>query len=183
MILQDEEKAKTLLKLAEQHWLHCRHIETERSWFMIYYAIVITGGSISSITIKNFNLSWLLYFIIVFTFFGFFQNIRWSYAFECHRMRVNLFLIRIDQIYHLPINNKDLLTMKIPSMKGLWRAKGILRTRYLFPLFYFIVLILFAISFQGAARYGAVLTLIIAFILGIRARLSFKELDATEKLL
>ncbi|MBU7048465.1 MAG: hypothetical protein HXS54_18690 [Theionarchaea archaeon] len=190
-MLSDEKKGESLLRLMEQHWLHCRHIEYERSWFMIYYAIAVTGGSISSISLSDSNLStifigsssisWLFYFILLFTFFGFFQNLRWSQAFEKHRITVNSLVIEIIKVFNLQVSDRDLLTMKIPPMEGLWKVKGIFRTRYLFPLFYLSILILFVVFFEGGVRYGASVALIIALILGFRARASFKRLDTDDK--
>lgn len=176
MVLHDEMKTEILLKLMEQHWQHCRHIENERGWFMVYYAIAVTGGLVSSIRAGEFYFSWIFYFILIFTFFGFYQNIRWSYAFESHRIRVNSLIMKIQKTCLLPIDNIQLPTMEIEPME-FWEFKGILRTRYLFPLFYYVILILFVVFFQGWMQYIAFVVLIVASSLGFKSRSSFKKLD------
>jgi hypothetical protein len=191
MALHDEMKTEILLRLMEQHWQHCRHIENERGWFMVYYAIAVTGGLVSSMGSEidfsligsgNFDLSWIFYFILIFTFFGFSQNIRWSYAFESHRIRVNSLIMKIQKTCLLSIDNIQLPTMEIEPME-FWEFKGIFRTRYLFPLFYYVILILCVVFFQGWMQYMAVVALIIASSLGYKSRSSFKKLDDEDHLI
>jgi hypothetical protein len=168
--LQVGEETKVRLKLIEHHWLHCRHIENERGWFMIYYVIAIAGGSIYSLSPENFISPWFPYFVILFTFFGFYQTLRWSYAFENHRNNVNSLIIEIGE---------KLPTMDIPPLR-LWKAGIVFRTRYLFPLFYLIILMIFAFLFQGKIKCYAISALIIALFVGIGAILSFRDLDKKE---
>lgn len=40
---EDQERAKNLRTVFEQHWLHARHVENERLWFTNIYALVVGG--------------------------------------------------------------------------------------------------------------------------------------------
>jgi len=95
---QANQKVENLRLLLQQHWDHCRHLESERSWFMNAYAVVIGGVSAFIIGMRVEDLAelessstfkFLVASLIVFTFFGFFYTVRWTYAFECHQERVN----------------------------------------------------------------------------------------------
>jgi len=168
--MQQNNDPENVRKLLEQHWLHCRHLESERAWFMSVYA-VITGGVLAfmaqrgSETLGGLQILWPLYFLIVLTFFGFFHTTRWTYAFECHRKRVNSFAriiwsnSEIDPTMEIP-------PMEIPLPKKLAKVKGVFKTRYWFPAFYFVVLVLFAFLFPPL-RWWAIGSLAIALWLGV----------------
>ncbi len=132
---------------------------------MSVYA-AITGGVLAFIahgeleTLKQLTTLWPFYFLIGLTFFGFFHTIRWTYAFECHRERVNSFARIIWS------NSGIDPTMNIPAME-LGKFKQAFRTRYWFPLFYFLILVLFAILFPPPLRWWAIGSLVIALPLGI----------------
>jgi hypothetical protein len=122
---QQEEKNKTLRELLRQHWLHCRHIETERAWFMNVFAIV-TGGIIAY-AFKDSKIElWPIYFLIAFTVIGLLLNIRWKQAFNHHRDKVKA-------------------TVRKLGIRGIvWVPPAkckILSTGYFFIYFYAIILI------------------------------------------
>lgn len=48
---EDQERAKNLRTVFEQHWLHARHVENERLWFTNIYALVV-GGLLASMWMK-----------------------------------------------------------------------------------------------------------------------------------
>ncbi|RLC67299.1 MAG: hypothetical protein DRH97_05070 [Chloroflexi bacterium] len=208
MSRKDRVSTENLQVLLEQHWLHCRHLESERAWFMSVYA-AITGGMFAfmaysgSTDSTGLQHSWPLYFLIMLTFFGFFHSIRWTYAFECHRVRVN----KLARILWIESEGKAMLdpTMDIPSMRilpdflrsnkivkrlGIDRIaqylNEILRTRYLFASFYFFMLVGFVIlSFVTDApvlgRAGAIAALMVAAWLFARWRSSLQEISKTKK--
>ncbi len=170
------ERAENLRVLLEHHWRHCQHIETERYWFMSAYAVVV-GAVVSALMmgrgieeLKALPGSSLFMFLVIFlsafTFFGFFLTLRWTFAFECHRQRVNalanFFYLRggtrlgIDPTMNIPSMSMNPLppSIKLPAkgklrkmsevFKGLGTAVGaILRMRYVFSLFYLVMLIVF----------------------------------------
>lgn len=211
MMQPDEQRAGNLRKLLEQHWVHCRHLESERAWFLNVYGIV-TGGTLAYVArgylaSGSVTPSPLFYFLIVLAFFGFFHTLRWTYAFECHREKVNE-LIRIMQ--SKPGVEPELdLTMDVPPMdimpsftkkdkekekekkkegereKQKPPRKGvneIFRTRYWFPLFYFIILVGFAIFFStdsALSRGVAITASVLAFLalaLGFRWYFSLRKI-------
>lgn len=161
---------ESLRKLLEQHWLHCRHLERERAWFMSVYA-AITGGVLVFMArngLQNFNgleQRWPLYFLVVLTFFGFFLTVRWTYTFECHRERVNSFarliLSKLPEDELPPGINP---TMDIQPMElgkftvrsKTYEIRKIFRTRYWFPAFYFIVLVVLALISPPPIKYWAI---------------------------
>jgi len=57
--------------------------------------------------------------------------------------------------------------IEIPSPKKLKKARGAFRTRYWFPLFYFGVLVLFAVLFPPPLKWWAIGCLGVAIPLGI----------------
>jgi len=189
---QEREEAENLRELLRQHWLHCRHLESERAWFMSVYA-AITGGMFAFMAYSSGSLDntepqswWPLYFLIMLTFFGFVLTIRWTYVFEYHRKVVN----ELARVLGLKSGVKLSLepTMDSPVMRILpksIRGKRIpcclhrlidklFRTRYWFPLFYFIILIGLAIlpcvadiaDFPCQVQNMAIVASSIAFILG-----------------
>lgn len=170
---QSKQKVENLRVLLEQHWLHCRHLESERSWLMNAYAVVV-GGVAAFIVGKGVEPSLIFYFLlsflVVFTFAGFFLTTRWIYAFECHRRRVN----KLVKILWLESGSKaglaPAMDMDIPAIPILpesifgrrrildsfrRRVNELFRTRYWFALFYLFILIGFVIfSSIGHGRYG-----------------------------
>jgi len=142
---QSEQEAENLRTLLEQHWFHCRHLESERAWFMSIYGAVAGGilafvakASDTNLSLTNFPLFYaLISFLIVFTFFGFFLTVRWAFAFGEHRDRVKAILKKLE-LSKLKLNGKDVdLTMDIPRV-GFFK---VFNATILFPLFYLVVLI------------------------------------------
>jgi hypothetical protein len=142
-VAQSKQAAENLRMLLEQHWLHCRHLESERAWFMSIYGAVVGGilafiakGLDTSLGLNNFPLFYVLIsFLIILTFFGFFLTLRWIYAFECQRSRVN----ELAKVL-LPMSGggtPSYLTIDIPE-EGFFK---VFSTKILFPLFYLVVLI------------------------------------------
>jgi hypothetical protein len=139
---QSEQRVENLRTLLEQHWLHCRHLESERAWFMSIYGGVaggilafITKASDTNLCLNNFPLFYaLISFLIILTFFGFFLTLRWAFTFEEHRGRVEAILEELE----LKLSGKGVdLTMDIPR-EGFFK---VFNAKTLFPLFYLVVLI------------------------------------------
>ena len=122
----ESEKAENLRELLRQHWLHCRHIESERAWFMSVYA-AITGGMLVYIFTGDVRELWPLFFLIFLTLVGFFLTLRWKQAFEHHQVQVEKTADKLGVTVNL----------KIPANR-FW---NIFRTRYLFIHFYSIVFV------------------------------------------
>ena len=120
----ESEKAENLRELLRQHWLHCRHIESERAWFMSVYA-AITGGMLAYIFTGDAKEWWPLSFLIFLTLVGFSLTLRWKQAFEHHQNQVEKTAkkLRITANVKIPVKCK------------------ILRTRYLFPSFYAVIFV------------------------------------------
>jgi hypothetical protein len=142
---QSEQEVENLRTLLEQHWLHCRHLESERAWFMSIYGAVAGGilafiakASDTNLCLNNFPLFYtLISFLIVLTFFGFFLTLRWAFTFEEHRERVEAILKKL-KLSELKLNGKEVnLTMYIPR-EGFFK---VFNAKILFPLFYLVVLI------------------------------------------
>jgi hypothetical protein len=124
-------------------------------------------------------------FLIVFTLFGFFHTVRWTYAHECHRKRVKKLtkLIGLMGRGRKPKIVWEDLDMDIPPMellthntyRKLWKRlmeklkdfNQAFRTRYWFPALYFVMLILFAICSPRPFKCWAIGCLVFAFWLGI----------------
>jgi len=137
------------------------------------------------------------------TFFGFFHSIRWTYAFECHRVRVN----KLARILWIESEGKAMLdpTMDIPSMRILpdflrsnrivqllginkvaQHLNEILRTRYLFATFYLFMLVGFVAlclvtNAPVWALAGAIVALGVAAWLFVRWSSSLQEISKTKK--
>jgi len=103
------------------------------------YSYLISIGK----PISDYVVLYILLFLMVLTFVGFFLTLRWVYSFECHRGKVN----EIASILWLSCNVVVPLdpTMEIPSLhimpSRLRKADEFFRTRYWFPVFYLFVLI------------------------------------------
>ena len=200
---QTTESLRTLL---EQHCLHCRHIESERAWFMNIYA-ALAGGILTygvnffnnNQSADNFPLSYVLVlsFLTALTFFGFLLALRWIFAFESHRNRASKIVKLL--LPENEIETPSALGMDISQIRLMPRLKNgkkhhrldtvdkifssiFLGTRYLFPLFYFFVLIgvtLFLCFVIPACTwsYKWILFLIplVALLLGVRWYISLKD--------
>jgi len=178
-----QEKAENLRKLLEQHWLHCRHLESERAWFMNVYMVAM-GGVLTLIAFKGPVSPLPFYFLIWLTFSGFFHTLRWTYAFECHRKKVNE-LIRIlwsETGVKTPMDP----TMDIPPMfivpERFQKVGELFRTRYWFPFFYFIILLGFVFyfiiaDFSPLSVWMAIAALVFASILGVRWYFSLRKVE------
>ena len=147
---EQEQTQQNLQKLLEMHWLHCQHLESERAQFMQVYAAIIAGMAagfgylISTTSLGTDHLvQYVLLFLMALTLVGLFLTLRWDYAFECHRKRVNAIAGIMWFNCSLPLSTDP--TMNIPPLRAmpgrLRRVDGALKTRYLFPLFYLCVLI------------------------------------------
>lgn len=210
MTHQDEQKAENLRELLNQHWLHCRHLESERAWFLNVYGLVIAGvltytvykHTTPSFPSSPFHL--LSDFLVVLTFIGFFLTLRWTYAFECHREKVN----SLARIIWSESGVKSMLnpTMDIPPMdiapsfiitpsfekkeipKLLQEGvNNIFRTRYWFSLFYLIILLGFAIfscvaHFPGLSKGIAIAAFVLASFLALRCYPSLEKGKIIEKI-
>ena len=121
MSRQIHEEDKNWRSLLTQHWLHCRHIESERAWFMSVYAVIV-GGILTYVFGKEASDWQPLVFILVLTVVGLFINIRWSQAYEHHRKQVKCTARKLDIRANVDV-------------PGNW----FLRTRVLFPTFYGVI--------------------------------------------
>jgi hypothetical protein len=128
MTTQNNEISRELMRL---HWEQCKHIETERYWFMSVYAAV-TGVMLglifrTDIPIDPTGKTWLYIFLIALTNIGFLINIRWMQAFEHHQSQIKKEGSKLKIDPHIDVPHKGIF--------------NIFRTKYLFPLFYLIILI------------------------------------------
>jgi len=123
---QEDPMIESLRRLFEQHWLHCRHLEYERAGFASIYAAIV-GGVLAYISVGGMVELWPLYFLMALTLVGLGLTARWTYAFEYHRRKIK------ETASALGIN----AAVDIPA-KCIFT---ILRTKYLFPLFYVVVLV------------------------------------------
>jgi hypothetical protein len=78
--LSEQEKLKNLRTLLEQHWLQCRHLESERASFMNVYG-AITGAILAFVAYTGFQTGSLrgelpLYFLIGFALFWLRPNLQ-----------------------------------------------------------------------------------------------------------
>lgn len=147
---------------------------------MSVYA-AITGGVLALMAQRSLEPPWPLYFLIVLTFLGFSLTIRWTYAFEKHRKSVDTIINKLGLSKVQVSGTSEVnLTMDIPEMK-LWKFSVIFRARYLFPFFYFVVLILFTVFFQGWIRWAAVVSLVIVSFLAIGYIFSLKDIKKQYK--
>jgi len=165
-------------KLLEQHWFHCRHLESERAWFIKLYA-VITAGVLFFEAQQGSRTQWPLYFLIILTFFGFFLTIRWTHAFESHRDKVNNFA-KIIGLGSKIDPTMDIPSMEIPLPKKLGKVKEAFRTRFWFPAFYLSVLVLLAILLPSPPQWVAIGCLGIAVPLQIGFVHSLRKIKEQE---
>lgn len=129
----DDQGDKNLRTLLEQHWLHCRHLESERAWFMSVYAAIV-GGVLAFLAGKGFEEGeWAIYFLMWITIIGLLLTIRWSSAFEVHRDRVNTIVRELH--FQLKDSKGHEMDMNIPAGPFF----SLLRTRYWFYAFYSVI--------------------------------------------
>jgi len=109
-----------------QHWLHCRHLESQRATFtsIIAASIAAVLGFVSRDGVIGPE---PLYFLIALTIVGGLLTARWTNAFEHHRQKINI----IASYLGLPPDDAD-----VPA-ENIWRF---IRARYLFHLFYIVLL-------------------------------------------
>ena len=215
MSQQWDEKSENLRELLRQHWLHCRHLESERAWFMSVYAAIIGGvaafvtfGSTgdSSVGIEGIGLHmwWLVCFLVILTFVGFFLTIRWTHAFESHRVKVNKISRVLWSTAEVDISLDP--TMNIPPLHIFpdipynasfpWYKKiysrftqfidETFRTKYWFALFYFFILVLLTVltnvdmanlaPFPVWFKVVTIIVSILAFTLGVRWWFALREI-------
>jgi predicted dehydrogenase len=160
-------KAENVRELLRQQWEHARHMEMERAYLMMAYgamlAVFLAFGK-DGTPLINITTNGVFIFLLVVTFFCFFQTTRWTYAFECHRQKANIFakILWAETGYDTEVD----ATFNISSMQTVptikfWKinsnriSKWInnrTKTRYLYPAFYFAFLIIFSIlSFANLA--------------------------------
>ena len=133
MSQQKQEEAENLRELLRQHWLHCRHLENERTGFLLAYI-----GSIASILGFVFfktGLEWTIVIPMILTVLAFLLTKRWSDAFEQHRKTVS----KLARTLWLESGGEEQTdpTMDIPA-RGIFK---VFRTRHLFYSFYVVILI------------------------------------------
>jgi uncharacterized membrane protein len=126
MSQQSTQRDANLRTLLEQHWLHARHIESERAWFMSVYA-AITGGILTYMSASDAAGLWPICFLIALTLVGLCLTIRWKQAFEHHRNKIEETAKSLNMAADVDV-----------QARHVWKM---LRTRYLFSSFYFIVLV------------------------------------------
>lgn len=198
------EKVENLRQLLEQHWMQCRHIENERSSYLIYGAV--TGG-ISAFAYLNLNTTapsnyllfyFVLSFLIIVNYFGFLLTLRWIYGFEYHRQQVNSIIEKLLDSSPEYENKKP--DMTVPAI--LFLPEHIITstgydtfnetisgfffgTRYLFPLFYLVFIsfgtcfLIISISNCYAYRWFFMLLPLIPFLIGIRWYFALLKLKST----
>ena len=110
-----------LRALFEQYWLHSRHIENERAWFMSAYA-AITGGVLTFVFLNDVVKWQPIVFLVILTGIGYLINKRWIDVFEHYRCLIK------ETGKELGVEAK----VDIQSYK-------FLRIRFLFLLFYAIM--------------------------------------------
>lgn len=132
MSQQENEKAENLRELLRQHWLHCRHLENERTVFLIAYI-----GSIASILGFVFfktGLEWTIAVPILLTVLALLLTKRWSDAFEHHRKTVSELtkILWLESAGEAPLDP----TMNITA-RNIYR---VFKTRHMFYSFYLVIL-------------------------------------------
>jgi hypothetical protein len=139
---EPEQTQENLRELLEQHWLHCRHVENIRSQFMQVYAAIIVGflGGFTYLFYKEKLISsWSglisLFFVILVSLISLLLILRWSITHEFHRQKVNTIADQISPDKSIG-RAMDVPPMRLPR----WLSRR-LRTRYLFPIFHFLIII------------------------------------------
>jgi len=132
MSQKEPEEAENLRELLRQHWLHCRHLENERTAFLIAYI-----GSIAAILGFVFfktGLEWTIVVPLLLTVLALLLTKRWSDAFEQHRKTVSELtrILWLESGGEMPLDP----TMNITA-RNIYR---VFKTRHLFYSFYFVIL-------------------------------------------
>lgn len=136
-----------LRALLDQHAAHCRHLETERYWFMNVYAVIVGGLSglmayLRSMSATGLPEGWIHCFVVALTLFGLLVTIRWTYAFEIHRARADRAADALGEFARDARPGLPFLRMGSMPLLLQW-----VQTKYLFPAFYVAVLL-------GLALFG-----------------------------
>ena len=132
MSQQSTERDANLRTLLEQHWLHCRHLENERTAFLLAYI-----GSVASILgFVSFRtgLAWTIMIPTLLTLLALLLCKRWSDAFEQHRGVVNKLMDTVGSESGVGLLST---TMTIHA-RGIFK---IVKTRHIFYLFYLVILV------------------------------------------
>ena len=91
---QEEESNEDLRALLQHHGQHCRHLETQRTTFLLAYI-----GSVASILgfiYFRTNIEWTIVIPILLTILALALTIRWGNAFEEHRKRIGMIVSKLD---------------------------------------------------------------------------------------
>ncbi len=136
MILAEETKDENLRELLTQHWEHCRHMENERTWFLVSY--IIGMSTLLGQTADQTNaLKWVLPVAILPTIVGLVLSIRWGQAFETHREQFDA-IIPLLGVPPIKVDGKeDKPDMVVKAGKFYKKFP----TRYWFNMFYGISLV------------------------------------------
>ena len=89
-----ETKAANIRALIQLHGEHSRHIENERTWYLVSYMIGI--GTLLSQTAANKDvLKWILPVLLVPTAVGLALCVRWSKAFDIHKNIIDELVVQL----------------------------------------------------------------------------------------
>jgi hypothetical protein len=131
-----EIKAENIREVLRQHGAHGRHVENERTWFLVSYLIGIS--TLLGQTADQTNvLKWVLPVAILPTVVGLVLSIRWGQTFEHHREQFDA-IIPLLGVPPIKVDGKE----DKPDMviKTGWFYKKF-PTRFWFNMFYSITLI------------------------------------------
>lgn len=200
--------ADDLQVLLSQHWEHARHVEGQRVRMMSLYTALLGGlfyflstdaGAVVSKGKIGFGLFSMAFLATVFALM---HTKRWSVSFECYRSKVDL----IVWIMGLPAETRDsiardamkYLDMAIPRKRFNWRKlldvlwgfelsrmmgllpslRDLFRTRYLFLLFYFGMLLVLSLALGnsfGLSELQSTIGLFAAVVVPLAEIISFRE--------
>jgi len=96
--VREKVRYELLKSIYEQHWLHARHVEYERTWFAVVLAIIVAGSVASLATIKNGELlplfvTYTASIIFVLSILGYFLCLSWRAPFVEHTTLANKMLV------------------------------------------------------------------------------------------
>lgn len=126
---------RELLKIIfDQHWLHARHVETERLALLSVYA-VICSGCLAAFKEAFFTRDALgvHVFLILLALICLLACIKLGALFDEHTRRAN-------NLFSKEVLPKDVPTMLPLFPKGHWATWKIFRVRLLFPSFFLLCL-------------------------------------------
>ena len=127
---QGENKTKILLTIFEQNWLHIRHIENERLLCLNAYVAII-AASFHILTKGNAdNKVLIIALLLIFSLINLLLSLKMeavieNYVSKNERIAKNLEI-------------KEFTGLRVKS--GIWK---VIRLKYLFPIFYGVMLIIF----------------------------------------